>query len=46
MNFFEKRIIETDSLIKLVTKEGVKKLVLDSDLINYLEDSEIFNREI
>lgn len=44
--FFEKRIIETDSLIKLVTKEGVKKLVLDSDLINYLEDSEIFNREI
>ena len=43
---FEKRIIETDSLIKLVTKEGIKKLILESELMGYLDDSKIFSDEI
>lgn len=40
--FFEKRLRETESLIKKVTKEGFEKLVLASDLIEYLDDSKIF----
>lgn len=40
--FFEKRIRETEKLIKLVEKKGFEKLVLESSLIEYLEDNKIF----
>lgn len=40
--FFETRVKETAKLIKLVEKKGVKKLILESPLIGYLEDNKIF----
>lgn len=42
-SFFEKRIKETELLIKLVNENGLKKLVLENPLINYLDDIKIFD---
>lgn len=41
-DFFETRVRETAKLIKLVEKKGVKRLVLESSLLQYLEDNRIF----
>lgn len=40
--FFETRVKETAKLIKLVEKKGVKKLILESPFLQYLEDNRIF----
>lgn len=40
--FFEKRIRETEKLIKLVEKKGFKKLILENPLTEHLDDSKIF----
>lgn len=41
-SFFETRIKETEKLIKLVSKKGFKNLVMENPLLEYLEDSKIF----
>lgn len=40
--FFEKRLKETEQLIRTVEKKGIKNLVLQDELIQYLDDREIF----
>ncbi|MGL4945473.1 MAG: phosphohydrolase, partial [Fusobacteriaceae bacterium] len=40
--FFETRVKETAKLVKLVEKKGVKKLISESPLLQYLEDNRIF----
>lgn len=41
-SFFETRLKETEKLIKLVNKKGFKNLVMENPLLEYLEDSKIF----
>lgn len=41
-DFFTKRIIETEKLIKSVEKEGFKKLILKNEILSVLKDKEIF----
>lgn len=43
--FFEQRVKETEKLIKSVEKRGFKNLILESPLIDFLEDRKIFERE-
>lgn len=40
--FFEKRLLETEELIRLVEKEGLLKLISNDKLIEYIDDREIF----
>ncbi len=40
--FFTKRIEETSKLIKAVEKNGFKSLVETNELLNYLEDKDVF----
>lgn len=43
--FFTKRIVETDRLIKNVEKYGFKRLILEQPILNYLEDIKIFEEK-
>ncbi|MGL5963811.1 MAG: HD domain-containing protein [Fusobacteriaceae bacterium] len=40
--FFELRVKETAKLVKLVEKKGVKRLIFENPLLDYLEDNRIF----
>ncbi len=43
--FFSKRIIETEKLIKSVEKKGFKNLILGNEILKYLHENEIFEFE-
>lgn len=42
--FFSKRIIETGKLIKSVEKKGFKNLILNNEILKYLNENEIFEK--
>ncbi|QNM14531.1 MULTISPECIES: HD domain-containing protein [Fusobacterium] len=44
-NFFVQRVRETEKLKKLVDKRGFKNIMLQSPLINYMVDNEIFKEK-
>ncbi|MBR8701194.1 hypothetical protein IX317_001623 [Fusobacterium sp. DD29] len=44
-NFFVQRVRETEKLKRLVDKRGFKNIMLQSPLINYMVDSEIFSEK-
>lgn len=44
-NFFIQRVRETEKLKRIVDKKGFKNIMLQSPLINYMVDSEIFKKE-
>lgn len=44
--FFSKRIIETGKLIRAVEKKGFKKLILNNEILKYLNENEIFERRV
>ena len=43
--FFSKRIIETEKLIRAVEKKGFKNLILGNEILKYLDENEIFEFE-
>ncbi|WP_410208136.1 HD domain-containing protein [Fusobacterium sp.] len=44
-NFFVQRVRETEKLKRMVDKKGFKNIMLQSPLINYMVDSEIFKEK-
>ncbi|MBC2856082.1 MAG: HD domain-containing protein [Cetobacterium sp.] len=45
-DFFTKRVRETEKLIRAVDREGFKNLVMENQLLEYLEDNKIFEEAV